>query len=139
MPTASTTATAPHRPVVRRLARVINPVVLRVARFIPFYAVLEHRGRRSGRLHRTPLAAVRTRDGFLLPLAFGERANWVANLRHQGGANVEWRGRRFAVADPRVVAWDEGKAELSAIERRLAPVFGARSFVHVSARPQPRA
>src|SRR5579864_5624773 len=107
---------AEHR-VLRRLAGVFNPVVLRLARYVPLYVVLEHRGRRSGRVFRTPLAGVRTDRGFLLPLAFGEQAHWVLNLRHAGGGAVEWRGRRIVVSDPEVVTWNEAKSSIPRVLR----------------------
>src|SRR5690349_21104506 len=98
----ATTTASSRRPrrLQARLTRLLNPPVMRIARFVPFYCVLEHRGRRSGKLHRNPLAAVRTADGFLLPLAFGEGANWVLNVRAAGDATVEWRGRRYSVTTP---------------------------------------
>ncbi len=119
-----------HR-VLRRLTGVFNPVALRFAPHIPFYVVLEHRGRRSGRVFRTPLAGIRVEHGFLLPLAFGEKAHWVLNLRHDGGGVVEWRGKRIAVTDPAVITWKEGKSSVPPLQRRLAPVFGVKQFLRV--------
>ncbi len=37
----------------------------------PIFAVIEHRGRRSGRAYLTPVAARRVSDGFVISLAFG--------------------------------------------------------------------
>jgi deazaflavin-dependent oxidoreductase (nitroreductase family) len=119
-----------HR-VLRRLTGVFNPVVLRFAPHIPFYVVLEHRGRRSGRVFRTPLAGIRVDRGFLLPLAFGEKAQWVLNVRHAFGGVVEWRGRRIVVSDPEVITWNEGKSSVPPLQQRLAPVFGVKRFLRV--------
>jgi len=119
-----------HR-VLRRLTGVFNPVVLRFAPHVPLYVVLEHRGRRSGLVFRTPLAGIRVARGFLLPLAFGEQAHWVLNVRHAGGGVVEWRGRRIVVSDPEVITWNEGKSSVPALQRRLAPVFGVKQFLRV--------
>ncbi len=42
----------------------------------PIFAVVEHRGRKTGRSYRTPVAARRTDGGFIISLAFGRaRAN----------------------------------------------------------------
>lgn len=128
-------ASAPQRRLQARIARRVNPTVVRLAPYIPFYCVLDHRGRSSGRSFRTPLAAVRLADGFLLPLAFGERSNWVQNLTHAGFAGLEWRGRRFHVSKPRVLAWEEAAVSLNPVQRIFAPVFGARAFLRVEARP----
>jgi deazaflavin-dependent oxidoreductase (nitroreductase family) len=114
-----------------RLARMMNPLVLRLARFIPFFGVLNHRGRRSGRIYRTPLAAIRHGDGFVLPLAFGVEAGWFRNLSAAGSAQLQWRGKVYSVSDPVVVDWAEGSAALSPVQRRLAPAFGVKRFVRL--------
>jgi hypothetical protein len=75
---------------------------LRFAPHIWLYVVLEHRGRRSGRVFRTPLAGIRVERGFLLPLAFGEKAHWVLNLRHAGGGVVEWRADALSSPTPKL-------------------------------------
>ena len=126
-------AARPHHPVLGRLTRVFNPVVLRFAGRIPPYVVLEHHGRKSGRLHRSPLVAVRVGTGFLIPLAFGEGAQWVQNLRHAGRAELIWRGRRFEVAHPEIIALEEGMRSLSSWQRRAAPIFGPQAFLRVTA------
>ncbi len=129
----ATRASAPRHRLQARIARRVNPSVVRLAPYIPFYCVLDHRGRSSGRSFRTPLAAVRLADGFLLPLAFGEGANWVQNLTHAGFAELEWRGQRFKVSKPRLLAWEEAALSLNPVQRIFAPVFGARTFLRVEA------
>jgi hypothetical protein len=56
--------------VVLGLTRIFNRVVLLLAgtRLLPLYGVVEHRGRRSGRLFRTPVVARPTADGFVVPM-----------------------------------------------------------------------
>lgn len=120
-----------HRSVQRALANRLNPLILRIAFMIPFFGVLEHRGRRSGRTYRTPLAAIRDGDGFVLPLAFGEGAGWFRNLSAAGSAQLRWRGRDYELNDPVVIGWEEGSAALNPVQRLFAPAFGARSFVRL--------
>src|SRR5207245_10464234 len=59
------------------LTRLLNRPAARIAgsRLLPFWSVVRHRGRRSGRTYATPVAARRTADGFAIPLAFGETAD----------------------------------------------------------------
>ncbi len=122
-----------RKPFAHRITRVVNPLVLRIARFIPFYCVLEHQGRRSGRVYRTPLAVVRTKDGFLLPLAYDADPQWAANIRHAGGATVEWLGRRYPISDPVPVAKAAAQGELKPVVRLFLPVFGVKNFLRVKA------
>src|SRR5207249_904556 len=50
-------------------ARFFNPLVLSLAgtRFLPLYGVIEHHGRRSGKVYRTPVVVQPTSDGFIVP------------------------------------------------------------------------
>ena len=65
--------------------RVTNRIQGLYAWLLPPWAVILHRGRRSGRLYRTPLFAFR-RDGTLvIALLYGEESDWLGNLRAGGG------------------------------------------------------
>jgi deazaflavin-dependent oxidoreductase (nitroreductase family) len=119
----------------QRVTRGINPFVLRVAHLLPFYCVIEHCGRKSGRSYRTPLAVIPVKGGFLLPLAWGHEPQWFQNLVHAGGATLEWRGVPYAIEQPVPTSWEEASASLNAVQRTFAPVFGVKSFVRVAATP----
>ncbi len=133
----TTQATQPHHPILGRLTRTFNPLVLLFAGRVPPYVVLEHRGRKSGRLHRSPVVAVRIRTGFLIPLAFGYGAQWVKNLRHAGRADLLWRGRRFEIANPEIIGLADGKRVLSGPERLFVHIFSPQAFLRVTASTHP--
>lgn len=90
---------------VRALARRVNPRLLRLAGSgaIPIWAVIRHRGRRSGRVYDTPIALRPTADGFVIPLPFSERADWCRNVLAAGGAVIRWKGVDHEVIAPRVI------------------------------------
>ena len=96
--------------------RVTNPIQGLYAWLLPPWAVILHRGRRSGRLYRTPLFAFR-RDGTLvIALLYGEESDWLRNLR-AGGGHVIRGGRTFTVRPPDVID-TSGAGQLLA---RLSP------------------
>jgi deazaflavin-dependent oxidoreductase (nitroreductase family) len=68
----------------RALNRVVEPLVragLGSPRIVPGgFIVLETRGRKSGRLHRVPLAATRLGGYVLVGTLRGGRSQWVQNL-----------------------------------------------------------
>jgi deazaflavin-dependent oxidoreductase (nitroreductase family) len=123
-----------------RLARVINPLVLRNAgcRRLFKYAVIHHQGRRSGRPYTTPTSARPMPDGFVVPMAFGERADWVRNVLSAGGCVIEWKGVEYRMVDPEVVDLAAVRSVFSPIERALLPVFGAKQFVRLRHAPASR-
>jgi len=101
----------------RRVVRTIEPVALAISgrRWFPLYAVVHHRGRRSGREYAVPVAIVPTRadDVVLIGLPWGASTNWARNVLAAGGATLTWKGRDRACANPRLV----GTAEATAMTR----------------------
>ncbi|HEY7122392.1 MAG TPA: nitroreductase family deazaflavin-dependent oxidoreductase [Ktedonobacterales bacterium] len=119
------------------LTRVFNPFVLGHAgsRRLFKYAVIHHQGRRSGRSYATPVSARPTPDGFVVPMAFGERADWVRNVQAAGGCVIEWEGKEYTLTEPEVVDLAAVRSAFSRIERALVPVFGAKQFVRLRHAP----
>ena len=96
-------------------------------RLLPFACVLEVVGRRSGEVVRVPLVIVRYRGSWYLASMFGERANWVGNVRAAGGRAVLVHGRRRRVRLVEVPV-----AERAPILRRyLRFALGARPHLRV--------
>lgn len=88
--------------VLLRLARVTNPLALPLAgkRWNPIFAVVEHRGRKTGRRYAAPVAARRVRGGFVIALAFGAQVGWHRNLLAAHGGTIRWRGQAYRVGAP---------------------------------------
>ncbi len=87
--------------VVRFVSRLTRPLAGR--RFFPLWAVLRHRGRRSGREYAVPVGVRMTADGYFIALPFGERTQWVHNVVAAGGCTLRWRGEDLVLADPTIV------------------------------------
>jgi deazaflavin-dependent oxidoreductase (nitroreductase family) len=88
-----------------RMTHATGPIALRVAEtgVIPIWAVVRHRGRKSGKLYSTPIAIRPTPDGFILPLPWGEGTDWCRNLRAGGGGVVHWGGADIDISDPVII------------------------------------
>src|SRR5437667_3988159 len=89
-----------------RISRLTTPLTLPLAgkRWNPLFAVVEHRGRRSGRSYATPVAARRIAGGFAISLAFGAQVDWYRNLLAAGGGAIRWRGHAYPVTAPERIA-----------------------------------
>lgn len=83
--------------------------------------ILEHRGRKSGRIYRTPLTVFSTDDGVAILLTYGPDRDWLKNLVAAGGGRLRRHGRSIAVRDPRVVPRDEAAAHVTGFSRRVFP------------------
>jgi deazaflavin-dependent oxidoreductase (nitroreductase family) len=134
----------------RRVARFNKSINNRVqgvyAWILPPWAVILHRGRRSGRRYRTPVLAFRRDRTLIVALLYGEESDWLRNLQSAGGRFVRM-GRTYELSAPRVVDTSAAVelSRLSALARaycRLAdkqvvfeigdqlPGFGPRRHEH---------
>ena len=92
---------------------------------VPPWAVILHRGRRSGRAYRTPVLAFRDGQTLVIALLYGEESDWLRNLRAAAGGRVVRMGRTFELREPRVVD-TSAVGELS----RLSPL--ARAYCRLA-------
>lgn len=114
--------------------RVTNPIQRRWAGRIPFHAIIEHPGRRSGRIYRTPVLCFRapgTPAGFVFLVGYGVTSDWVRNLLAADGGTVVHLGRRHRVGNVRLVRAPAGRQLLPAPLRVLARVSGEGDVIRV--------
>jgi len=118
---------------IRALARPLGPLALPLAgkRWLPLYGILRHTGRKSGKAYSTPVVALGTPAGFIIPLPFGDATQWAKNLFAAGGGSIRYGGREYRIGDPRVVELDVAGAHLHPVLRFVAARLGLRQYVLV--------
>ncbi|HTM84455.1 MAG TPA: nitroreductase family deazaflavin-dependent oxidoreductase [Mycobacterium sp.] len=92
--------------------RVVNRVVRPLSGRFGLWSLIEHRGRCSGTVYRTPVTMFRTSDGVAILLPYGEHRDWVRNLTAAGGGRAVMGGRTFELTEPRVVPTSQAAALL---------------------------
>ena len=110
----------------------LNRVMRHIAPWMPGLALIEHRGRRSGREYRTPVQVFQARDGFIVALTYGADTDWLRNIQAVGGGLLRTRGLTFQVSEPRVYH-DEERAGIRPAERRMLRLLGVADFVRLKA------
>jgi deazaflavin-dependent oxidoreductase (nitroreductase family) len=109
-------------PLPRSLARFNKKVTNRIqglwAPWLPPWAVIVHKGRKSGREYQTPVLAFRSGRQLAVILFYGERAEWLRNVLAAGSAGVRRAGSLASLKNPRIV--DGNDPALSATVRRIA-------------------
>jgi deazaflavin-dependent oxidoreductase (nitroreductase family) len=100
-------------------------------RWNPVFAILEHRGRRTGRRYATPIAVRRARDGFVIALAFGAQVDWYRNLVVAGGGSLRWQGRTYAIGAPETIDADVGIASFHPVQRAALRLGGIDAYIGV--------
>jgi deazaflavin-dependent oxidoreductase (nitroreductase family) len=121
-------------PLPRALARfnrrVSNKILGPLAHVAPPFALVEHRGRRSGRHYSTPVWAFRTDRGFVVALTYGgSRTEWVKNVLADGRAKLVIRRRSYEVNHPRVAHGSDGMRAVPAIIRPALRALGVDDYL----------
>lgn len=88
------------RPVANRF---LNPVTRRFAEWLPGFAIITYRGRKTGRVYHLPIN-IFWRDGaWVVFLTYGSGVQWVQNVLAQGGCAMRKRGREVRLVDPELI------------------------------------
>jgi len=119
-------------PVSRRVARfnrvfanyIVGPILTR----LPGFGTIHHRGRRSGRVYRTPVRVFRHGGDYLVTLPYGPKADWVRNVMAAGGCELEVRGRLIRLGQPKLVT-DDGTAPIPRVVRRILSRLDAKQYL----------
>ncbi|CAN5706255.1 nitroreductase family deazaflavin-dependent oxidoreductase [soil metagenome] len=111
---------------------VLNPIMSRRAgRQHAYAAAVRHIGRKSGKEYSTPVGVERTQDGFLIPLAYGTKVDWLRNVIAAGQATVVAEGETHDVNEPEVVDAATALPSLSPQRRRTFERLGITHYLSI--------
>jgi deazaflavin-dependent oxidoreductase (nitroreductase family) len=118
--------------------RYVNPVTRPIARQLPTFGILTHRGRKSGRTYQTPINVFQHGDEYLFFLTYGSDVQWVKNVLAARSCSIETRGRVVELIEPELITDPElrpAPPHVRFVERRIA---GATQYLRMrAASPEP--
>ncbi len=112
--------------------RFTNRLTSKVAGYLPGFAIVSHIGRNSGRSYRTPVNAFRTDDGYIIALTYGSESDWVKNVLAAGWCELQTRGRRVRLTNPRIET-DNSKSWAPLPVRLILDLIDAPQYMRLSA------
>jgi deazaflavin-dependent oxidoreductase (nitroreductase family) len=108
--------------------RVTNRVTGLIAGWAPGFAILTHRGRRSGKEYRIPINVFRVPGGYRFALTYGPETDWVRNVLAAGGCTIRTRRHDVMLTAPRLGS--DPKASWAPYPARLIlPRVGAVQYL----------
>lgn len=108
---------------------VANPILRPVAARAPYFGVVVHRGRVSGRTYRTPVNVFQQGEEFIFALTYGPGCDWVRNLMHRGCFTLIHRGRSIELTEPRLQETVEAPAAIPAAARAILRRASVHTFL----------
>jgi deazaflavin-dependent oxidoreductase (nitroreductase family) len=110
---------------------VLNRLTAPFAARLPGLGVLEHVGRRSRTVRRSPVAAFRRGPRrYVIALWYGPDAQWVHNVIAAGACRVRTRGRWIRLTDPRRFR-DPARRDIPWAIRPLASLLRVDEFLEM--------
>ncbi len=98
---------------------VFNRFSRHFAAWLPAFGLVEHRGRKSGKMYRTPLNVFRDGSDWIFALTYGSDVDWVKNVLGSGEATLIKRRSATPLRSP----------QLFIDERRSVMPFPVRQFL----------
>jgi deazaflavin-dependent oxidoreductase (nitroreductase family) len=68
--------------------------------WLPYFAIISYRGRKSGKTYHTPMNVFRDGDDYLFALTYGSDVQWVKNVLAAGEAELRIRNKTIRLTDP---------------------------------------
>jgi hypothetical protein len=84
--------------------RLANRFFLRIAgKRFRAYSIVKHTGRSSGREYQNPVSAYPLGDGFVVPVLYGMRSQWVRNVMANDGFILRTKGQDVRLERPEII------------------------------------
>lgn len=108
---------------------VTNPTLRPVAARAPYFGVVVHRGRVSGRVYRTPVNVFQRGEEVIFALTYGPDRDWVRNVIHEGRFMLIHHGRSTELIEPRLQETEEAPAAIPAVARGILRRANVHTFL----------
>ena len=120
------------RAVTRFNKRFTNKLLIHLAGHSSFVE-LEHVGRTSGRVYRTPINAFPGENGSVVSAAlpYGAKVDWYRNVRAAGGCRMRMKGDLLTLGPPRLLSAAEGRRRMPSAAQLVLRVANVESFVEL--------
>jgi len=106
----------------------LNRFTRHIAPWMPGFGLVEHRGRKSGKIYRTPINVFRRDGGYVACLTYGASADWVRNVLAAGECSLTTRRRTVRLSNPRLER-DETRHWLPWAPRLITGLIKANDFL----------
>lgn len=88
------------------------------------FAVVHHRGHRSGRMYSTPVTSIPRGGWFWFGLTFGTESGWARNVLANGECVLRYPGSDYHLVEPSVLDYAAIRSELPLVMRLAVPLTG---------------
>lgn len=90
--------------------------------------LIEHVGRSSGKVYRTPIMVSRHEDGFMFALTYGTGVDWYKNILAAQHAKLTFSGKSYQLINPVSVSPKTGQDAFKPPKSSILRAIGIQDF-----------
>jgi deazaflavin-dependent oxidoreductase (nitroreductase family) len=114
--------------------RYVNPITRHFAEWLPGFAIITYRGRKSGRVYHLPLNIFRRDGAWIVFLTYGSGAQWVQNVLAAGECGMRKRGHEVRLVNPELIV-DPTRSLVPLPVRFVGRLGGVTEFLRLHPAP----
>ena len=118
--------------------RVTNRILGPLALHMPGMGVIVHVGRKTGRVHRTPVLIFRQGSRVVVALTYGRDSEWVRNVSARNGCVLETQGQSLILDTPYLYR-DEQRHAMPGLVRFILGLLNVSDFLELTVAGSARA
>jgi deazaflavin-dependent oxidoreductase (nitroreductase family) len=111
--------------------RVTNRILGPLAHRMPGMGVIVHVGRKTGRVHRTPVMIFRQGDRVVVALTYGRDSEWVRNVIAHNSCVLETQGQNLTLDSPYLYR-DEQRRAMPGLVRFILGLLNVSDFLELA-------
>ena len=96
--------------------------------------LIEHIGRKTGKIYQLPIMAQKHNDGFMFALTYGTGVDWYKNVLASGSAKIIANGTRYELSEPVTVNKKEGQDAFLPPKSNILRVIDIQDFFYMKAK-----
>jgi deazaflavin-dependent oxidoreductase (nitroreductase family) len=96
------------------------------------FVLVEHAGRRTGRLYQTPVVAASMGNSLYIALTYGSETDWCRNVRAAGQGTIRGNGTAFTAGSPEVMGQSVALPAFPLPVRLACRLIGIREFLQLT-------
>jgi hypothetical protein len=97
---------------------VTNKVLIHISgKKFGHFVILNHVGRKSGKIYRIPIIAEPDVHGFVIALTYGRKVDWLENVLAKGGCSMIWKDKEYSLVNPEFIDKEVGLSAFPSLFR----------------------
>jgi deazaflavin-dependent oxidoreductase (nitroreductase family) len=100
--------------------------------------LIEHIGRKSGKIYQLPIMASPFQDGFMFALTYGTGVDWYKNILASRSAKLVYKGIAYELKDPVTIETRQGQDAFAFPENKILRGIGISDFFFMKANLSPK-